>query len=197
MGKFEDLVQRARDGDEEALNELESEFSGSNLRDQRDAAVQTLKDNNEFIRQGRFQALRSELGEDADVILEDLEGVDSNDFTADLLREKADAKSANRAAAHLVAAQSAGFESVEEYDQALEALKSEQTKKKADMEALGGATASTSGGQTPPVEEKEPYDAALEDFKTAQKGGATHDVALGEAAHSLMTTQHPEPEESK
>ncbi len=196
MGKFEDLVQRARDGDMDALNELESEFGGSNLREQVDAVTQTLKDNDQFIRTGKFQSLKAEMGDDADLTLEDLEGVDSNDFSADLLREKAEEKSEAKVTAHLAAATSAGFESVEEYDQALEALKASQTQKKEGMETLGGPTASTSGGQTPPAEEKEPYDAALEDFESATKSGATHDVALGEAAHTLMANQHPELEEA-
>lgn len=197
MGKFEDLVQKARDGDMDALTELETEFGGSNLREQVDAANQTLKDNDQYIRAGKFQALKSELGDGVDLSLEDVEGVDSNDFSADLLREKADEKLAMQSAAHLVAATAAGFESVEEYDQALEALKSAQTKKKEDMETLGGPTASTSGGQTPPVEEQEPYEVALDEFQGAVKGGATHDVALGEAAHALMANQHPELEDSK
>ncbi len=197
MGKFEDLVQQARDGDMDALTTLETEFGGSNLREQVDAANQSLKDNDQFIRTGKFQSLKAEMGDDVDLSLEDFEGVDSNDFSADLLREKAEEKSEAKVTAHLAAATAAGFESVEEYDQALEALKSAQSKKKDGMETLGGATASTSGGQTPPVEEKEPYDAALDDFQSATKGGATHDVALGEAAHTLMANQHPELEESK
>lgn len=195
MGKFEDLVQKARDGDEDALDELESEFSGSNLRDQVEAVSKSLKENEPFVRQGKFQALREELGE-VDLSLGDLEGVDTEHFTADLLREKVEEKLTNRTARQTEAAKEAGFESVEEYDKALEALKSDQAKKKVDMEVLGGATASTSGGQPLPVEEKEPYDAALEDFQSATKGGATHDIALGEAAHTLMAAQHPEPEEA-
>lgn len=197
MGKFEDLVQQARDGDMDALTTLETEFGGSNLREQVDAANQSLKDNDQYIRQGKFQSIRSELADDVDLSLDDFEGVDSNDFSADLLREKAEEKLELHTAAHLVAATAAGFESVEEYDSALAVLKSEQTKKKEGMETLGGATASTSGGQQPPAEEKEPYDAALDDYKSATKSGATQDIALGEAAHTLMANQHPELEESK
>lgn len=195
MGKFEDLVERARNGDSEALDELENEFSGSNLREQQEAAVKALKDNEPFIRQGKFQALKAELGE-VDIALADLDGVDTESFSADLLREKAEEKQAKRAAVRLEAAKEAGFESVEEYDQALEALKSEQTKKREGMEALGGATASTSGGQTPPAEVKEPYEQALDDYKASRQGGLTQDYALGEAAHTLMTAQHPEPAEN-
>ena len=197
MGKFEDLVQQAREGDEEALNTLEKEFAGSNLREQSEAAVATLQENEPFIREGKFRALRQSLGDDGEgLTLDDLEGVDSDDFSADLLREKAEEKSARKAATHLEAAKAAGFESVEDYDQALESLKSAQATKKEGMETLGAGTASTSGGQTPPAEVKEPYDAALDDFHGAQKDGATHDVALGEAAHTLMANQHPEPEEA-
>ncbi len=196
MGKFEDLVQQAREGDAEALDELEKEFSGSNLREQQEAATQSLKENESFIREGKFRHLMAELGEDVVLSMEDLEGVDSQDFTANLLREKAEDKSERVAAVRLEAATSAGFDSVEEYDKALEELKAKQAEEKAGMEALGGATASTSGGQSPPTEVEEPYDEALKDFEGAKKGGATQDVAMGEAAHTLMTIQHPEPEVS-
>jgi hypothetical protein len=196
MGKFEDLLTRAREGDAEALDELESEFGGSNLREQAEAATKALKENDPFIRTGKFQTLMAELG-DADVTLDDLEGVDTNDFSADLLRAKADEKAERKAAAKLMAAQDAGFDSVEEYDQALEALKSAQDQRKSGMEALGGATASTSGGQTPPAEEKDPYEEALETYKEARKGGMTQDYALGETAHTIMARQHPVPLEEK
>ena len=193
MGTFEDLVQLARDGDTEALDTLEKEFSGSNLRDQQEAATKALKENEPFVRQGKFQALREELGE-VDLSLEDLEGVDTDDFTDDLLREKVEEKLTKQADRQMASAKEAGFDSVEEYGKALEALKSEQAKKKEDMEVLGGATASTSGGQPLPVTEKDPYEEALEEFEGSTKGGATHDVALGDAAHAMMARQHPEPE---
>ena len=58
MGKFEDLIQSARDGDTEALKTLEEEVSGSNLRDQVEAATKSAKDNEPYIRVGKFNAIK-------------------------------------------------------------------------------------------------------------------------------------------
>jgi len=194
MGKFEDLIQLAKDGDTEALETLEKEFGGSNLRDQVEAAAKAAKDNEPYIRSGKFNALKAELG-DVDLNLEDLEGTDTQDFSEDLLRLKAEEKQAKMAAFKEDAAKAAGFASVEEYDKALESVKQKQTASKEGLEALGGATASSSGGQAPPEESKEPWDESLEAYKEAKKTGSTQDVAHGIAAHALMTAQHPEAED--
>ena len=194
MGKFEDLIQSARDGDTEALETLEKEFGGSNLRDQVEAAAKAAKDNEPYIRVGKFNDLKAKLG-NIDLTLEDLEGVDTQDFSEDLLREKADDKKVKLDAFKETAAKTAGFDSVEEYDKAMEAVKQKQTANKEGLENLGGATASSSGGQAPSAEPKDPYDTSLDAYKDAKKSGATQDKAHGIAAHALMTAQHPDAED--
>ncbi len=194
MGKFEDLIQSARDGDTEALETLEKEFGGSNLRDQVEAAAKAAKDNEPYIRVGKFNDLKAKLG-NIDLTLEDLEGVDTQDFSEDLLREKADDKKVKLDAFKETAAKMAGFDSVEEYDKAMEAVKQKQTANKEGLENLGGATASSSGGQAPSAEPKDPYDTSLDAYKDAKKSGATQDKAHGIAAHALMTAQHPDAED--
>lgn len=193
MGRFEDLLAKAREGDVEALNALEAEFSGSNLREQQEAATKALKDNEPFIRAGKFESLKASTG--VDLTLDDLAGVDTSDFSEDLLREKAEAKRAQAQAFKADQAKSAGFDSVEEFDKAMEALKQKQTTQSQQMQALGGATASSSGGTPVPEQPMEPYEAALRDFNMAKQTGATQDVAIGEAAHTLMTAQNPAAEE--
>ncbi len=195
MGKFEDLIQSVRDGDTEALETLEKEFSGSNLREQQEAAAKALKDNEPYIRVGKFNALKKDLGEGINLTLEDLEGIDTQDFSEDLLREKADDKKVKMEAFKEDAAKMAGFESVEEYDKAMDAVKQKQTANKEGLEALGGATASSSGGQVTPTEPVDPWDASLEAYKEAKKSGSTQDKAHGIAAHALMTAQHPQAED--
>jgi len=195
MGKFEDLIQQVRDGDMEALDTLQKEFSGSNLRDQIDAAVQSAKDNEPYIREGKFNALKAGMGEGIKLTLEDLEDVETQDFSEDLLRSKADDKQVRMEAFKQDAANSAGFESVEEYDKAMEAVKQTQSTNRQGLEALGGATASSSGGQAPPAEPVEPWDASLAAYEEAKKSGSTQDKAHGIAAHALMAAQHPAAED--
>lgn len=189
MGEYEDLLEKAQGGDESAFEELQK-FSGSNLRDQAEAAQVSLKENEPFIRKGKFDSLTQE-HEIEGLTLADLEGVDTTDLSADLLRERAEAKQASIDAIIQDAAKKAGFESVEEYNKAVETVKEQQAKQTSKAEVIGGAVASTSGGTPVPAEVKEPYEQALDTFKEATKQGATHDVAIGEAAHTLMAAQAP------
>jgi hypothetical protein len=190
MGKFEDLIQRVKDGDADAIEELERDFSGSNLREQQEAATAALKENDPYIRVGKFEALTKQAGI-SNLTLDDLTGTDTQDLSEDLLREKAEAKQAQVNALKAEQATAAGYDSVEEFDKAMEALKQSNATKSQQMQALGGAVASSSGGTPVPEPTEEPYDAALRDFNMAKKTGATHDVAMGEAVHTLMAHQHP------
>ena len=195
MGKFEDLIQSAKDGDAEALETLEKEFSGSNLREQQEAATKALQDNEPYIRVGKFNALKDALGEGLELNLEDLKGIDTDDFSEDLLREKAEEKTAQMDTFKQKVATEAGFESVEEYDKAMESVKQTQSTNTKGFETVGAATASSSGGQPLPVEPVEPWDESLKAYEEAKKTGSTQDKAHGIAAHALMTAQHPEAED--
>lgn len=195
MGKFEDLIKLARDGDLTALDTLETEYGASNLREQSESATAALKENEDYIRVGKFNSLNAEI-DGSNLTLEDLNGVDSKDITKDLLVRKAEEKQANRAKVREDLAKEAGFESVDEYEKAMENLKQSQTKQRSDFENLGGSTASNSGGHTPPAEAKDPYEESLEAFNEAKTSGKTQDEAHGEAAEALMAAQHPAKEEA-
>lgn len=192
MGKFEDLLEKARGGDESALDELQKEFGGSNLRDQAEAATAKLQENDPFIREGKFRKLIRD-NEIEGLTLSDVEDIGTDDLTADFLREKAESKAEAKVALQMEAATDAGFETVEEFQEAMAEMKQKQASDAAKAEAIGGSV-SRSGGTPIPEPDKEPYDAALADFQAAKKGGMTDDKALGEATHTLMAEQHPAPE---
>lgn len=195
MGKFEDLLKAAREGDDAALDELEKEFGGSNLRDQAEAATAKLQENDPFIREGKFGALIRDNEIDG-LTLSDVEEIATDDLTADLLREKAESKAQAKVAIQLDAAKDAGFETVEEFQEAMAEMKQKRTTTAAQAETIGGTVSRSGGTPTPPEPDQEPYDAALADFQAAKKGGMTDDKALGEATHTLMAEQHPAPEEA-
>lgn len=196
MGKYEDLLEKAEQGDAAAFKSLREEFGGSALRakaEEADGLRKQLEDNEDLIREAKFNRLVKEANLDTPLSLEDLGNTPAADITVDLLREKAEAKSATIQSAKTTMATEAGFDSVEEYEQALESLKQKRTTDMANAEKIGGATASSSGGTPSPTEEVTPYEGAVRDFKEAKKQGATDDIALGEAAHTLMASQAPVP----
>ena len=196
MGKYEDLLEKAENGDASAFAALREEFGGSALRtkaEEADNLRKELADNEDLIREAKFNRLVTEANLDTPLSLEDLGNVSSKELTVDLLREKAEAKSAVIKSAKTTMATEAGFNSVEEYEQALEGLKQQRSANQKTAEAIGGATASSSGGTPSPTEEVTPYEGATRDYKDAKKQGATDDVALGEAAHTLMAGQAPVP----
>lgn len=196
MGKYEDLLEKAEGGDASAFTALREEFGGSALRtkaEEADNLRKELADNEDLIREAKFNRLVTEANLDTPLSLEDLGNVSSKELTVDLLREKAEAKSAVIKSAKTTMATEAGFNSVEEYEQALEGLKQQRSANQKTAEAIGGATASSSGGTPSPTEEVTPYEGATRDYKDAKKQGATDDVALGEAAHTLMASQAPVP----
>lgn len=194
MGKYEDLLEKAETGDADAFKTLREEFSGGALRTKADEAEglrKQLAENEEFVVEAKFNRLIAEANLNVEISLSDLGEIDSGDLTLDLIREKAEAKSADMSAAKEAVAKEAGFESVEEYQKALDSMKEKQTADIKAAEAIGGATASSSGGTPEPTGDETPYDQSINDFKEAKKQGATDDIALGEAAHTLMAAQAP------
>jgi len=195
MGEFEDLVDRASSGDEDAAQTLKEKFGGSALRKQAEegqAAAKRYEDAIPEIREARFSKMRSGLDESLREVLslEDVVDVSPDEITADLLRTKAEAKAEAQRAQKLSTAQAMGFQTVEEFEAAMNKVKQEQTTQRKTLEAAGGATASSSGA--PGGEDAvEPFDAAKSDYETARKQGATKDVAMGEFVHTLLASQAP------
>ena len=196
MGRYEDLLEKAEGGDKSAFEDLVKEFSGGALRakaDEADSLRKQLDDSESLIIEAKFRRLVAEADLDVEISLEDLGDVTSSDLTLDFLREKAEAKSVTMKAVKVTIAKDAGFDSVEEYQQALDSMKEKRTAEMKAAEAIGGATASSSGGTPGPQEDVTPFDEATKDFKESKKLGATDDIALGEAAHTLMASQKPVP----
>ena len=196
MGKYEDLLEKAEQGDADAFKVLREEFSGTALRakaEEADGLRKQLDDNESLMIEAKFNRLVGEAGLEVEISLEDLGDVTSGDITVDLIREKAEAKIATMESVKGTMAKDAGFDSVEEYQQALDSMKEKRTAEIKAAEAIGGATASSSGGTPGPQEDVTPFDEATKDFKESKKLGATDDIALGEAAHTLMASQKPVP----
>ena len=191
MGRYEDLLEKALNSvaTEAELEELKG-MGGTNLRDQLEAANSKLKENETFIREGKFRNL-TEANSIEGLSLSDLESVSTDDLNADLLREKAESKKAARTALIAEAAQSAGFEDTESYEKAMEELMQKNAADKRVLETVGGGIASVSGGTAVPTQPKENWDATLEAYNEAKKAGMTQDKAMGEAAHALMANQSP------
>ena len=197
MGDFEDLIERARGGDSTALDKLASQFSGTELRKKAegaDALSAKLKEQAPYVREAKFNQLVKE-GEFEGLTLDDLGDVSPEDLTPDFLKGKAETKQASMLSARKAAAEDAGFDSVEEYNEALKGLKEKRSATKAGLEAVGGATSSGSGGTPGADDEPDAYDTMVSTFDEAKTSGKTDDMAMGEAAEAMFAVQAPAPGE--
>ena len=192
MGRFEDLVQQAREGDAEALDALETEFSGSALREKAEKAEsleQELQKVRPLQRKARFDELVGKLDEGLQSVLsvDDVGDVEPNELTLEQLQDLATNKAEQRQATRLAAAQEAGFETVEEYESALETVKRNKEQRRQSMEDVGGGVAS-SGGEGGGVEPTR-FDQGKEAFDAAKASGATDDIARAAFVDSLLQNQ--------
>ena len=199
MGRFEDLVETAKSGNLEALDALQSEFGGSNLREKAERVGVLEKEAEALLgpaRRGKFEEMRGQLTEDlrSNVSIEDLGEVHPNEITTDLLKEKAQANVKQREDFVLAAAKAAGFESVEEYQKALDIVKQQNTERRAKAETIAGGA--SGAGQSSGGDGKDPFDKAKEDYDKAMQTGSTEDVALGEFVETLLAQQAPTPTRS-
>lgn len=196
MGRFEDLVAQAREGDTEALDALESEFSGSSLRQQAEAGTQAqrqLEEQAPLVREAKFTRLVNDLPEDLQSVgltVEDVGDVDPNELTIETLSDRARSKQEAEQARLETMAESQGFESVEAFQAALEATKQTNTERTKNMEAIGSGVASGSGGsvEEPP---EEPFDAMKGAHDDARQRGLPKDKAMGEGMEALLAAQAP------
>jgi hypothetical protein len=194
VGEFEDLIAKARSGDVEALDELESNFSGSALRgkaEEGDKFRQRAEALEPLARKARFSELVTSLDETMQGVgltADDFADVPVDDLTSDLIRAKAQIKVEQVQATKQEAAKSAGFETVEEYEAALTAIRKQQDDRRGKLEAVGSASASGGGSEVP---EEDAFIVGKADYDKARSMGASKDVALGEMVHTLLARQVP------
>lgn len=194
MGDFEDLIAKARAGDVEALDELESNYSGTALRGkaeegekfrQRAEALEPLA------RKAKFSELVTTLDETmqaAGLTADDFGDVPVDDLTSDLIRAKAQIKVEQAQASKLEAAKASGFETVDEYEAALTSFRNQSKDRREKLEAIGTAASSGGGSEVP---EEDAFTVGKADYDKARKLGASKDVALGEMVHTLLARQVP------
>lgn len=193
MGRFEDLIDQAKQGDEAALDALAAEFSGSTLREKAEKAESLesqLQSAMPYVRRARFDELVGKLDDGLREVLrfEDIGETDPNSLTLEGLQDLATSKREAREAQRLAAAQDAGFDSVEEYETALETVKRQSEQRRQAMEAVGGGTAS-SGGDPAGSTEPPLFDQGKEAFEAAKANGATDDVATASFIDTILTAQ--------
>jgi len=191
--EYEELVDKALAGDAEAAVELKEKYSGSNLRDQAETSSKKLQEWAPLVKQQRLQEAVAALPEELrsySVSLEDLGEVPPEGITTELVKSKAEAKQTAVLKLRQQAATDAGFETVEEYEQALSAIRKQ---KEATVKAteLVGAAIGSSGGVVPPEAPKEPHEQMFDAHEAARKSGKTQDYAIGEGIEALFTAQAP------
>ncbi len=183
MGEFEDLIQQVRDGDADALNTLESDYGGSALREKAERAdsLQTQVDKAApFVRQARLSELVDKLDDslkESGLTAEDFGDVDPSSLSLEMVRDKASARLEASQASRQAIATDAGFDTVEEYEEALTAVKERKTAKVKGMEAVTSGVAS-SGGQSGEGGEPTRFEKSTEAYKEAKTAGKTDDLAL-------------------
>jgi hypothetical protein len=194
MGRFEDLIEQAKTGDADALDALASEFSGSSLREKAESAIaweSKYQENLPLIRQARFAELSGQLDDDlreSGLNVSDLGEIDPSDMNLELIQGKARERMESRNAQKLATAKEAGFETVEEFETALETAKQSQAKRVQTMEAISGGVAS-SGGEPGSQTEPTLADTAQEAFTSAKQQGRTDDVALAAGIDAILSAQ--------
>ncbi len=200
MGEYEDLIQQVRDGDAEALDTLETQFGGSTLREKAELADSLQKQVDKaapFVRQARFSELVDKLDDslkESGLTADDFGDVDPSSLSLEMIRDKATARIESSQASKLAIATDAGFDTVEEYDEALTAVKERKTEKREGMEAVTSGVAS-SGGQSGEGGEPTRFEKSHTAFKEAKTEGATDDLALAEFIDVNLSEQSEPVEE--
>lgn len=202
MGRFEDLIEQAEGGDTDALQTLREEFSGSALREQAEANAQFRKkyeENLPVVRKARLDDLAARLDEDLREVgldIGDFGDFDPDDLTLEKVQDVAKAKAESTQAAKLQSAQDAGFDSVEEYEEALQAVKEQRQKRKTGMEEVAGGVAGSGGEPGGEPEPETPYDHGRAAFEAAKAEGYADDHAMAESINAILTAQSPAEGES-
>jgi len=200
MGRFEDLIEQARTGDTDALEALESEFSGSTLREkaeEADVLRKRLQEAVPLVRKARFEELAGKLDESIrdGLSVEDVNDMDPDSLTLEMLQDLGTTKNQQRQAQRLATAQDAGFDSVEDYETALEAVKQQRTTRTTGMESVAQGVASGSGDPSGGLEPTR-YEKGKNAFEEAQKAGRTTDVAMAASVDAILADQFTGGEEA-
>lgn len=193
MGEYEDLIQRVRDGDTDALDELEQNYSGSTLREKAEQADKWKEQAEQAVplmRQQRVNDLKDKVSEDLRdyVSASDFEDADPDSIDLEAVQDKAKARQNAQQEVRLNAAKDAGFDTVEEYEAALNTIKEQKTQRTTQMEEVGGATAA-SGGDPVNSEAKSRFEKGRDAFQDAKESGRTDDVAMAEAVTAVLNDQ--------
>ena len=131
MSKFEELIKEIKAGNIDAVDQLESEFSGSALREKAEKAgelqaqVEALAP---FAKEAKIKELQSNLPDkyaNMQLTADDLKDVNPSDITLETLIVKAEIKNQQQEQFLAQAATAAGFESVEAYQSALDSVRPE------------------------------------------------------------------------
>lgn len=194
MGRYEDLIQEARQGNTEALDTLESEFSVSTLRDKAEQAgafESKYKEAIPLVRKARLDELAGRLDEDlrSAISVDDFSDIDPDDLTLEMIQDRAKSQQESRQAQRLAVAQDAGFDSVEEYETALATVKQQKDQRKTGMESVAGGVAASSGGEPGGSIEPSRFETTHEAFKSGKESGQTDDVAMAGAVDALLSFQ--------
>jgi hypothetical protein len=202
MGRFEDLIAKAKDGDASALTALETEFSSSTLREKAEKSGSLEQEVSNLLpaaRRGKFYEAIAGLPEElrGELKPEDVGEMPVSEITVDFLKGKAETKASARQEVLLDGAKAAGFDTIEEYTAALETVKQANAQRKAGAESVGGSVASgTGGGQGGGSgDEDADFAEAKKVYDNARKSGRTEDVALGDFIEKRLTQQAPAPQQ--
>jgi len=193
MGRFEDLIEAAEQGDTSALATLKSEFSGGTLREKAekvDALEAKLEKGLPLIRKALLIDLQSQLDDDlkgARLSPDDFKDIDPDDLTLDMVKERAKSQIDGAQAAKLTLATESGFATVEEFDAAIASAKAQSEQRVASMEQVAGGV-SSSGGE-PSGTADTGKDVTREAFEASKKAGKSDDVALAAGIGALLESQ--------
>lgn len=195
MGRFEELVQQAKDGDADALDALETEFSGSALREKAESA-DAFKTNYEkslpLIRKAKFAEFFEQLDDDlkaSGLTAEALGEFDPEGLTLDIVKEKAKSSLDAAQESRLALAKESGFDNVEEFEKAMLTVKAQADTRRASMEAVGAGASSSGGEPSATGEGKTHAEITTEAFDKAKKDGLSDDRALGVSISALIDAQ--------
>lgn len=192
MPTFEELIQQARDGDLSALETLEQEYGGSTLRQKAEEgerykalAEKALP----ALRRDRIEELSEKLPDNLRnfASVEDFADADPDSITLESLQERASARAERENQTRLATAQEAGFESWEEFQEAMNTVKQQRSQRQKDIEAVGGAAAS--GGSDVDILDEDLFTAGKDAFEETKKAGRSDDVAMANAVDAILNSQ--------
>jgi len=199
MSKFEELISLAKQGNMEALEQLEADFSGSALREKAEKASELQAQVEElapFAKEAKIKSLKASLPEQyqsVELNADDLIDVAPSDITLETLIIKAQGKQNAELEFMTKAAKAAGFDNVDEYKEALDSIKKpvsesvQENQTVSDMEKIATAATGTASGV--PDNSVDTRNLATETYKNAKKSGRADDYAIGEAIEALFDNQ--------